>query len=146
MTDEEFMTLAIAQARLGASEGGVPVGGALAHDGELVSVGRNRRQQDQCIILHGETDTLKNAGLFGRWSQCTLYTTLSPCMMCAGTIVQFRIPRLVIADATNFGGNEAFLRERGVDVVVEENPEMVAYFAEWMKAHPAIWNGDIGAD
>ena len=132
-------------ARQGASEGGVPVGSVLVLDGELVSEGYNRRQQDRAVIYHGEMDAIRRAGLDVPWSRTTLYTSLSPCMMCAGTIVQFRIPRVVIGDATNFGGNEDFLRQRGVDVAVDENPELVTFFAEWRAAHPAIWNGDIGA-
>lgn len=144
MQDKDFIEIACRQARLGAQEGGVPVGAALVCDGKLVAQGRNRRQQQGVIVLHGETDCLRQAGLFGRWSECTMYTTLSPCMMCSGTIVQFRIPRLVILDATNFGGNEDFLRERGVEVEVREQPDMVRFFAEWKAAYPDIWNGDIG--
>lgn len=145
MTDHaHFMKIAFDQARKGAGEGGVPVGACLVHDGRVVAEGRNRRQQEQTIVLHGETDCLRQAGLFGRWSECTMYTTLSPCMMCTGTIIQFRIPRLVIGDAVNFGGNEALLRERGVEVSVMNVPEMIDYFADWMKNHMDIWNGDIG--
>ena len=145
MTDHaRFMKIAFDQARKGAEEGGVPVGACLVHDGRVVAEGRNRRQQEKTIVLHGETDCLRQAGLFGRWSECTMYTTLSPCMMCTGTIIQFRIPRLVIGDAVNFGGNEALLRERGVEVSVMNVPEMIDYFADWMKNHMDIWNGDIG--
>lgn len=145
MTDHaHFMKIAFDQARKGAGEGGVPVGACLVHDGRVVAEGRNRRQQEKTIVLHGETDCLRQAGLFGRWSECTMYTTLSPCMMCTGTIIQFRIPRLVIGDAVNFGGNEALLRERGVEVSVMNVPEMIDYFADWMKNHMDIWNGDIG--
>ena len=145
MTDHaRFMKIAFDQARKGAEEGGVPVGACLVHDGRVVAEGRNRRQQEKTIVLHGETDCLRQAGLFGRWSECTMYTTLSPCMICTGTIIQFRIPRVVIGDAVNFGGNEALLRERGVDVTVLDVPEMIDYFAAWMKSHMDIWNGDIG--
>ena len=142
--DTHFMQQAIAQAHKSAGEGGVPVGACLAHDGAVIAVGHNRRQQERTIILHGETDCLRQAGLFGRWAESTLYTTLSPCMMCAGTIVQFRIPRVVIGDVTNFGGNEQFLRDRGVQVDVQEDAAMVALFTKWKAANEAIWNGDIG--
>ncbi|MCA8878596.1 MAG: nucleoside deaminase [Rhodobacteraceae bacterium] len=142
--DAHFIHRAYLQAVKSAGEGGVPVGACLAHGGVLVAEGHNRRQQEKTIILHGETDCLRQAGLFGLWHEATLYTTLSPCMMCAGTIVQFRIPRVVIADATNFGGNEAFLRDRGVDVVLQEYAPMVAFFARWKEKNPDIWNGDIG--
>ena len=141
---EHFMQLAYAQALKSANEGGVPVGACLVHGGTLIAEGHNRRQQEKTIVLHGETDCLRQAGLYGKWSECTLYTTLSPCMMCAGTIVQFRIPRVVIGDAENFGGNEDFLRERGVHVTILNDPDMIAYFARWKDAHPDIWTGDIG--
>ena len=142
--DEAFLHRAYLMALKSADEGGVPVGACLTHRGALVSQGHNRRQQEQTIILHGETDCLRQAGLYGHWHECTLYTSLSPCMMCAGTIVQFRIPRVVIADATNFGGNEEFLRGRGVEVVVRDYAPMIAFFERWKAEHPEIWHGDIG--
>jgi creatinine deaminase len=144
MDDAHWMDRAFEMVKKSADEGGVPVGACLVHDGKLVAEGHNRRQQEETIILHGETDCLRQAGLYGRWSECTMYTTLSPCMMCSGTIVQFRIPRLVIGENVNFGGNEDFLRDRGVEVEVMNVPEMVDYFAEWMAKNPEIWNGDIG--
>lgn len=142
--DRPFLTRAIVQALKSAGEGGVPVGAVLVWRGTIVAEGHNQRQQRRVITLHGETDCITNAGLFGRWSETTLYTTLSPCMMCAGTIVQFKIPRVVIADATNFGGNEEFLRARGVNVEIQNDDEMIAFFAAWKSRHPDVWNGDIG--
>jgi cytosine deaminase len=142
--DRQFLDRAIAQAMKSAREGGVPVGAALASRGELVAEGHNQRQQKQTIILHGETDCLAKAGLYGLWRETTLYTTLSPCMMCAGTIVQFKIPRVVIADADNFGGNEAFMRDRGVQVDILRDEAMIAFFRDWKQTHASIWNGDIG--
>ncbi len=142
--DRKFLKIAIEEALAGSVEGGVPVGACLVHEGSLVSTGRNRRQQRQTVILHGETDCIGNAGLFDGFAKSTLYTSLSPCMMCAGTIVQFRIPRVVIADATNFGGNEEFLRAQGVEVEILEDDEMVKFFSKWKKEHLEIWNGDIG--
>ncbi|QQA41627.1 nucleoside deaminase [Pelagovum pacificum] len=144
MTDADFIDGAVAQAMRGAEEGGVPVGATLRHGDRLVSEGRNRRQQEGTIILHGETDCLRQAGLYGAWSETEMCTTLSPCMMCAGTLVQFRVPRLVILDDVNFGGNEQFLRERGVEVEVRRHDRMISFFSEWKAAHPEIWNGDIG--
>lgn len=143
--DRSFIDRAIVQALKSAGEGGVPVGAALAWRGVLVAEGHNQRQQRKVITLHGETDCLTKAGLFGRWRETTLYTTLSPCMMCAGTIVQFGIPRVVIADAENFGGNEDFLRGRGVQVDVVADRTMIGFFRDWKARHPEIWNGDIGA-
>ena len=144
--DRPFLDIAIAEAITGAGEGGVPVGAALSWRDVLIAKGRNRRQQARTIILHGETDCLANAGLFGRWRETTLYTTLSPCMMCSGTIIQFKIPRVVIADAVNFGGNEAFLRERGVEVDIVNDESMIAFFAEWKARHEDIWKGDAALD
>lgn len=143
-SDAQFMERAFAQARKSAAEGGVPVGACLVRNGELIAEGHNLRVQEQAAILHGETACMRNAGLFTHWSESTMYTTLSPCMMCAGTIVQFRIPRVVIGDNRNFGGNEEFLRERGVEVTVMNVAEMIDYFTDWQTTHPEIWNGDIG--
>lgn len=138
------MQQAIQQARKSAGEGGVPVGACLVHNEVVVALGHNHRQQEQSVILHGEMDCLRKAGLFGRWSACTLYTSLSPCMMCSGAIVQFRIPRVVIGDATNFGGNEPFLRDRGVQVDVQEDSSLISFFKKWKNDNLEIWNGDIG--
>jgi cytosine deaminase len=142
--DRKFMDRAIVLALKSAGEGGVPVGAVLAWRGVAVSEGHNRRQQRKVITLHGETDCLTNAGLFGRWRETTLYTTLSPCMMCAGTIVQFGIPRVVVADAENFGGNEDFLKGRGVAVEIMRDEPMIAFFRDWKAKNAEIWNGDIG--
>lgn len=143
--DRHFLKTAIAQAMKSAAEGGVPVGATLAWRDILISEGRNQRQQQRTIVLHGETDCLMKAGLFGRWRETTLYTTLSPCMMCSGTIIQFGIPRVVIADDVNFGGNEEFLQSRGVTVQVERDELMIAFFRDWKEQHPEIWSGDIGS-
>ena len=116
--DRKFLDVAIAEALLSAGEDGIPVGAALAWRGVLIAKGHNRRQQKKVITLHGETDCLTNAGLFGRWRETTLYTSLSPCMMCTGTILQFKIGRVVIGENRTFGGNEELLRSRGVEVIV----------------------------
>jgi creatinine deaminase len=143
--DRTFVDRAIVQALKSAGEGGVPVGAALAWRGVLVAEGQNRRVQDRNVTSHGETDCLKNAGMFGRWQETTLYTTLSPCMMCAGTIVQLQIPRVVVVDNVNFGANEDFLRSRGVVVDVQPDETMIAFFADWKKRHPDVWNGGGGS-
>ncbi len=143
-SDQHFLNRAIVQAIKSAGEGGVPVGAALAWRGTLVSEGHNQRQQKHVVTLHGETDCIMKAGLFGRWHETTLYTTLSPCMMCSGTIIQFGIPRVVIADAVNFGGNEEFLRARGVTVDIVNDATMIAFFKDWQGRNAEIWNGDIG--
>lgn len=138
------MERAFAQAKKSAGEGGVPVGACLVHNGAVVAEGHNRRKQEETLILHGETDCLRNAGLFPHLSEATLYTTLSPCMMCAGTIVQFRIPRVVIGENRNFGGNEDFLRGRGVDVTILDDPAISSFFDIWQAENPELWAGDIG--
>ncbi len=141
--DRKFLDVAKEEAMLSAKEGGIPVGASLAWRGRLISKGHNRRQQKQVVTLHGETDCITQAGLFGRWSETTLYTTLSPCMMCAGAIIQFRIARVVIADAVNYSVNEDFLRSRGVAVDVVNDEGMVAFFREWTEANPGKWNSDV---
>src|ERR1700753_631639 len=133
--DRKFLDIAIAQALLSAGEGGIPVGAALAWRGVLIAKGHNQRQQKRAITLHCDTDCLTNAGLFGRWRDTTLYTTLSPCLMCAGTIAQFKICRVVIADATNFGGNEELLRGHGVEVDIVNDAFMIEFFRDWRAAN-----------
>ena len=147
MTDDDrgFMDIAIAQALLSAGEDGIPVGAALAWRGVLIAKGHNQRQQKRVITLHGETDCLTNAGLFGRWRETTLYTTLSPCLMCAGTIAQFNIRRVVIADAVNFGGNEELLRRHGVEVDIINDTFMIEFFRDWRASNLQTWHADIGA-
>jgi creatinine deaminase len=143
-TDRKFLDIAIAQAMQSAGQQGIPIGAALAWRGTLISKGHNQRQQKHVITLHGETDCLMNAGLFGRWRETTLYTTLSPCMMCAGTIIQFKIGRVVIADAVNFGGNEDLMRNHGVIVEIVNDEFMTEYFKGWLPNNIDKWNGDIG--
>ncbi|MEM7255346.1 MAG: nucleoside deaminase, partial [Pseudomonadota bacterium] len=116
--DQQFMALAYAQAELGFEEGGVPVGAVMVEGGEVIGEGRNRRVQDGNPVSHGETDCMKNAGRRRSYRSVTMYTTLSPCMMCTGTIIQFGIGRVVIGEAENFSGNIPFLEERGVDVTI----------------------------
>ncbi len=125
------------------NEGGLPIGSVLIRGGAIVAVGHNRRVQNGNPILHGEMDCLQNAGRQGSYRDTTLYTSLSPCMMCAGTIVQFKIPRVVIAENANFGGNEAFLREHGVEVVVADEPRCTELMARCIAERPDLWLEDI---
>jgi len=145
--DHEFLALAIAQARIGRDEGGVPIGGALvADDGTVLAVGRNRRIQQGSAIRHGETDALENAGRLPAavYRQATMYTTLSPCDMCTGAILLYGIPRVVMGENRTFVGGEDYLRSRGVEVVNLDSPECVELMHEFIAAHPEIWNEDIG--
>jgi cytosine/creatinine deaminase len=141
--DRRHMRVAIEEAEKGLAEGGVPIGAALVEDGAVVAAGRNRRVQQGDPIAHGEMDCLRTAGRRSSYRNATLYTTLSPCMMCAGTIVQFKIPRVVVGENTTFGGNEAFLRSRGVEVVVLDDDRCRTLMRRFQAAHPEVWSEDI---
>ena len=117
-TDRKFLRLAYEEAKAGYDEGGCPIGSVLARGDELVSQGRNQRVQKGDPIAHGEMDALRKAGRQTSYRDMTIYTSLSPCMMCTGTIIQFGIPRVVIGENTTFGGNEEFLRSKGVEVII----------------------------
>ena len=145
MTDDDKRLLRIAyeEAKAGFDEGGCPIGSVLARGGQVVAQGRNQRVQGGDPIAHGEMDALRKAGRQKTYCDTVLYTSLSPCMMCSGTIVQFGIPRVVIGDTTNFGGNEAFLRERGVEVVIAEDPDCVALMKRFIDEKPELWAEDI---
>ncbi|MCT2400615.1 nucleoside deaminase [Novosphingobium mangrovi (ex Huang et al. 2023)] len=125
------------------NEGGLPIGSALTRGNEIIAVGHNRRVQQGNPILHGEMDCLQNAGRQISYRDCTLYTSLSPCMMCAGTIVQFKIPRVVIGENRNFGGNEQFLRDHGVDVEIVDDLRCVDLMARFIAENGALWAEDI---
>ncbi len=144
--DAYFFHQAVAQARLGALEGGVPVGAALAADGKLLGAGRNRRVQDGSAIRHGETDAVENAGRLPAavYRRATLYTTLSPCDLCTGLALLYRIPRVVIGENTTFLGGEELLRSRGVEVIVLDDPTCEQLMATFIATNPGLWNEDIG--
>ena len=125
-TDRKFLRLAYEEAKAGYDEGGCPIGSVLARGGELVSRGRNQRVQKGDPIAHGEMDALRKAGRQKSYRDMTIYTSLSPCMMCTGTIIQFGIPRVVIGENTTFGGNEEFLRSKGVEVIVADDPDTIS--------------------
>jgi len=141
--DRRFIELAFLEAKKSADNGGLPIGSVLAKGATLLSSGHNQRVQHGDPIAHGEMDCLRKAGRQKSYRGTTLYTSLSPCMMCAGTIVQFKIPRVVINDTKNFGGNEAFLRERGVEVVDVAHRDSIELMARFIADNPALWNEDI---
>ncbi|MFL6844814.1 MAG: nucleoside deaminase [Allosphingosinicella sp.] len=124
-------------------EGGVPVGSLLARGGEVVAEGWNRRVQQGDPIAHGEMDCLRRAGRQASYRDTILYTSLSPCMMCSGTIVQFKIPAVVILENRNFGGNEDFLRANGVAVTVVDDPRCIDLMARFIAERPELWFEDI---
>jgi creatinine deaminase len=144
--DHEFMGVALAEARRGYDEGGVPVGSVLVENGRLVAQGHNRRVQDGDPIAHGEMDCLRRAGRRPHYRNTVLYTTLSPCMMCTGAILQFEIPRVVVGERSTFEGNCDFLAERGVDVVVLHDPGCIDLMARFIRERPELWNEDIAED
>ena len=141
--DHQLIEKAFEEAKTSFDAGGLPIGAALARDGQLISTGHNQRVQAGDPIAHGEMDCLRKAGRQKSYGNMTLYTSLSPCMMCAGTIVQFKIPRIVINDTQNFGGNENFLREHGVDVVDVAHPASIELMARFISENPKLWNEDI---
>ena len=141
--DRRFAELAFLEAKKSADNGGLPIGAALARGERLLASGHNQRVQQGDPIAHGEMDCLRKAGRQNSYRDTTLYTSLSPCMMCSGTIVQFKIPRVVVNDTKTFGGNEAFLRAHGVEVVDLAHAESIALMARFIAEHPALWNEDI---
>lgn len=144
--DERFLAVAIEEARLGRSEGGIPIGAALVVDGRVLGAGHNRRVQMGSPIRHGETDALEVAGRqpAAVYRRATMYTTLSPCDMCTGAILLYEIPRVVIGENRTFMGGEDYLRSRGVEVVVLDSAECVAMMEDFIAANPELWNEDIG--
>ncbi len=146
MTDQEFLIVAIEQARIGRDEGGVPIGAALVVDGQVLGAGHNRRVQQGSAIRHGETDALEEAGRLPAavYRRATMYTTLSPCDMCTGAILLYGIPRVVLGENRTFMGGEDLLRSRGVEVVNLDSAECKALMDEFIAAHPDIWYEDIG--
>jgi len=141
--DRFFMNEAKAEALKGLAEGGIPIGSILVLNGEIIGRGHNQRVQKGSPILHGEMDCLMNAGRLTSYRDTVIYTTLSPCMMCSGTIVQFKIPRVVVGEAVNFPGSPEFLRSRGVVVDLLNDPELVRIMGDFIKARPELWNEDI---
>lgn len=141
-----FMRAALEEARKGLSEGGIPIGSVLAHNGRILGRGHNRRVQRGSAILHGEMDALENAGrLEGRiYRECTLYTTLSPCPMCSGAILLYGIPKVVIGENKTFMGEEEWLTSRGVLLEVLQDPECIKLMEDFIKERPLLWNEDIG--
>ncbi len=140
------MQAAIEEARRGLEEGGIPIGSVLVHDGRIIGRGHNRRVQKGSAILHGEMDALENAGRqpAAVYRESTVYTTLSPCAMCSGTILLYGIPKVVVGENQTFMGEEELLRSRGVEVTVLDDPVCRELMRRFIAAKPAVWNEDIG--
>ena len=137
------MQAAIDEARLGRSQGGIPIGSVLVRDGKIIGQGHNKRVQEDSAIKHGEMDCLTNAGRQRSYRDTVIYTTLMPCYMCAGTIVQFKIPKVVVGEARTFGESKEFLESHGVEVVILDSEECVQMMQEFIEAEPTLWNEDI---
>jgi cytosine/creatinine deaminase len=142
--DRELMALALGQARTSLEAGGVPVGAVLAVGREVIAAGHNERVQQGDPVAHGEIACLRNAGRRPSYTDTTLYTTLSPCQMCTGAILLFRIPRVVVGEARTFAGDLDFLRARGVEIVLLDDPACVAAMEEFQTRYPEVWSEDIG--
>ena len=141
---DPFMQTAIDEARLGLSEGGIPIGSALVKNGKLIAQGHNKRVQEQNPILHGEMDCLNNAGRVGSYRDTVIYSTLMPCYMCAGTIVQFKIPKVIVGESRTFPGAAEFMRSHGVEVIDLDLPECYGMMDKFIAEQPELWNEDIG--
>ncbi len=137
------MQAAIDEARQGRQEGGIPIGSVLVRGGQIVARGRNKRVQENNPIKHGEMDCLYNAGRQRTYRDTVLYTTLMPCFMCAGTIVQFKIPKVVVGESRTFGESKEFLESHGVEVEIVDLDECVQMMQEFIEAEPTLWNEDI---
>jgi cytosine deaminase len=143
---DPFLAAAIAEAEAGLAEGGIPIGSVLVYQGRILGRGHNRRVQRGSAILHGEMDALANAGRqpAAVYANSVLYTTLSPCAMCSGAILLYKIPHLIVGENTTFLGEEALLRQRGVRVDVRNDARCIELMRDFIRVHSQLWNEDIG--
>jgi len=146
MTNDSFLQAAIAEARKGLAEGGIPIGSVFVIDGQVVGRGHNRRVQKRSAILHAEMDAIESAGRLtaNEYRRATLYSTLSPCDMCSGMALLYNIPRIVVGENRSFQGPEDYVRRRGVTVEIVDDPECVKLMGAFIATHPELWNEDIG--
>jgi len=143
---DQFMQAAIEEAQKGLAEGGIPIGSVLVIDGKIVGRGHNRRVQQGSAILHAEMDALENAGRLTAkdYQRATLYSTLSPCDMCSGTALLYKIPKIVIGENMTFQGPEEYVRSRGVELVILQDERCIQLMKDFIAARPELWNEDIG--
>jgi cytosine/creatinine deaminase len=143
---DPFLEAAISEARQALAEGGIPIGSVLVIDGKIAGRGHNRRVQRESAILHAEMDCIENAGRLrsGDYRRAILYSTLSPCDMCSGTALLYKIPKIVIGENQTFRGPEDYLRSRGVELVVWNHPECIRLMTDFIRTRPDLWNEDIG--
>jgi len=141
---DQFMQSAIEQAQKSLQEGGIPIGSVLVRDGEIIGRGHNKRVQQQNPILHGEMDCLNNAGRIGSYNNTIIYSTLMPCYMCAGTIVQFNIPQVIVGESRTFAGAREFMESHGVNVIDLDLQQCANMMEKFISEKPELWNEDIG--
>ena len=143
---DPFLQAAIEEAQQGLAEGGIPIGSVLVIDGQIVARGHNRRVQKGSAILHAEMDCLENAGRLTakEYQRATLYSTLSPCDMCSGTALLYKIPKIVIGENQTFQGPEAYMRSRGVELVILQDAQCIQLMRDFIAQRPELWNEDIG--
>jgi|ERR1041384_658183 cytosine deaminase len=141
---DEFMLAAIEEAKKGLSEGGIPIGSVLVREGTIIGRGHNRRVQEKNPMKHAEIDCLINAGRVGNYRDTVLYSTLMPCYLCAGAVVQFNIRKVVAGEARTFAGAQAFLREHGIEVLNLDLQECAVMMEQFIVQKPELWNEDIG--
>lgn len=146
MTPDPYLQAAIEQARKSLAEGGIPIGSVLVHEGKIIGRGHNCRVQTGSAIDHGETNCLRNAGRLPAavYRDSVIYTTLSPCPMCSGAIVLYKIPRVVVGENQTFLGAEEYLRSNGIRVEVVQDPDCIQLMRDFIRTHPQLWNEDIG--
>jgi cytosine deaminase len=146
MSGDPFLNAAIDEARTGLAEGGIPIGAVLVIDGEIVAHGHNRRIQQGSAVLHAEMDCLEHAGRLGAadYARSVLYSTLSPCDMCSGAVLLYKIPRVVVGENVTFQGPEGHLRARGVDLDIRNDETCITLMRDFIAARPELWNEDIG--
>lgn len=146
MKADPFLKAAIEEARKGLAAGGIPIGSVLVCDGEIIGRGHNQRVQQGSVIHHAEMNCLENAGRLtsATYARCVLYSTLSPCPMCSGAALLYRIPRIVVGENRTFQGPEAYVRSQGVDLRVLDDAECFRLMEDFIAAKPELWNEDIG--
>jgi cytosine deaminase len=146
VTQDPFLTAAIEQARKSLREGGIPIGSVLVHQGNVIGSGHNCRVQSGSAIDHGEMNCLRNAGRLPAkvYRECTIYSTLSPCPMCSGAIVLYKIPRVVVGENQTFLGAEEYMRSQGVQVEVVQDADCIQMMTDFIRENPALWSEDIG--
>ncbi|MHC1737598.1 MAG: nucleoside deaminase [Ignavibacteriaceae bacterium] len=141
---DEFLTEAINEAKLGLSEGGIPIGSVLVRDGKIIARGHNKRVQEGNPMIHAEIDCLMNAGRIGSYKNTVLYSTLMPCYLCSGAAVQFNIKKVVVGESKTFPGGKEFMESHGIEVIDVNDEECIALMTDFIENNPTLWNEDIG--